>query len=573
VYLPQLACDSPIFQGVQSLVAAQILHACCHSFLSGFSAVFLVYAHLRFFNEAVLPHQTSFPSRRLFIKHLAASGAVLSARPPSLLKRMFLLNNKVSEAQLASDALRPQFHLLPKRNWMNDPNGPVFWNGNYHMFFQYNPNAAVWGDMHWNHAVSPDLVHWKHLPIALAPTPGGPDQDGCFSGSVVIQDDVATIVYTGVRTVSPSEATLRDGTHNFLETQCLATSSDPQLLTWKKVAEPVLFPPQNVNLTGFRDPFLWRAAGTWYMGIGSGVRGAGGNVLLYRSTDLRHWEASLNPLATGHRNGKQANNPVDSAEMWECPDFFPLGKKHLLFYSTERKVFWDSGEFDAKQLVFYSQKSGLLDYGDFYAPKSQLAPDSRRILWGWIPESRPEAEFSAAGWAGCMSLPRVLSLAHDGNLEIRFAKELQSLRSTPWSLPPVTGHSGPRREARVNFQLSEPAAEILLRFSDKSFQLLINAGTNLLFDLSYDPQTAPHQLKIAMQFIPIPANSSGQHQLHLFLDASVLECILDHSIAFTTRLYSTPNSNLGLAFSGAEDALSSLAIWPLLPISSDRLTT
>ena len=71
---------------------------------------------------------------------------------------------------------------------MNDPNGPLFWNGNYHMFFQYNPNAAVWGDMHWAHAVSSDMIHWLHLPVALAPTSGGPDQDGCFSGSAVLHD-------------------------------------------------------------------------------------------------------------------------------------------------------------------------------------------------------------------------------------------------------------------------------------------------------------------------------------------------------------------------------------------------
>jgi len=77
------------------------------------------------------------------------------------------------QARLAADPLRPQFHLLPARNWMNDPNGPIFWNGLYHMFYQYNPNAAVWGDMHWNHAVSEDMIHWRHMPIALAPLRAG----------------------------------------------------------------------------------------------------------------------------------------------------------------------------------------------------------------------------------------------------------------------------------------------------------------------------------------------------------------------------------------------------------------
>ena len=82
---------------------------------------------------------------------------------------------------LAEDPLRPQFHLLPRANWMNDPNGPIYWNGQYHMFYQFNPDGAYWGNMHWGHAVSPDMVHWRHLAVALAPTPGSPDADGCFT--------------------------------------------------------------------------------------------------------------------------------------------------------------------------------------------------------------------------------------------------------------------------------------------------------------------------------------------------------------------------------------------------------
>ena len=105
------------------------------------------------------------------------------------------------QTKLAADPLRPQFHLLPPKNWMNDPNGPIYWKGAYHMFYQYNPNAAVWGDMHWAHAISEDMIHWRHLPIALAPTPGWDDADGCFTGSAVDDHGTATILYTGVKTV------------------------------------------------------------------------------------------------------------------------------------------------------------------------------------------------------------------------------------------------------------------------------------------------------------------------------------------------------------------------------------
>ncbi len=96
--------------------------------------------------------------------------------------------------------------------------------------------------------------------------------------------------------------------------------------------------------------------------------------------------------------------------MRECPDFFPLGKEHVLLYSTAGRVIWESGVLDPKELVFHSERRGILDYGAYYAQKTQLDAQGQRILWGWIPETRPEAEFSAAGWAGCMALPRVLSL-------------------------------------------------------------------------------------------------------------------------------------------------------------------
>lgn len=520
------------------------------------------------------PRKSLSHSRRCFLQNLAASGAVLSARPFSAFAHASPFDNTVSPSQLAADLLRPQFHLLPARNWMNDPNGPIFWNGNYHMFFQYNPGAAVWGDMHWNHAVSPDMVHWKHLPIALAPTPGGADQDGCFSGSAVIHDGVPTFIYTGVKSVPPPDATLRDGTHNFLETQCLATSHDPQLLTWEKLSAPVLLPPRDPKLTGFRDPFLWRDGATWYMGVGSGLRGEGGNVRLYRSADLRQWEF-LHLLAAGQRNNKQTADPVDTGEMWECPDFFALGNKHLLFYSTERKVFWQSGELDPKELAFHPQKNGMLDYGNFYAPKSQLAPDNRRILWAWLPETRPEAEFRAAGWSGCMSLPRVLSLDDTSNLQIHFAKELQSLRGTAWSLPAAATSPTARTEALAKFQLEQPTAELLLRFTSKPFELRVSCAGAVLFSISFHPQSAPQELHIAGHSLALPARSGAIRELHLFLDASVLESITDHSIAFTTRLYRAPNSPLHLSFADSSTIPTdlSLTVWPIRPISPDRLTT
>src|ERR1700746_11506 len=129
-------------------------------------------------------------SRRAFLRQagLAAGAGALSRGSWAHAMR------EHGRSKLATDPRRPQYHLLPASNWMNDPNGPIYWRGQYHMFFQYNPNGAYWGDMHWAHAASPDMVHWRHLPIALSPTPGGPDQDGCFSGSAVVNIGVPTFI-------------------------------------------------------------------------------------------------------------------------------------------------------------------------------------------------------------------------------------------------------------------------------------------------------------------------------------------------------------------------------------------
>ena len=513
-------------------------------------------------------------SRRRFLRTIATSGAMPSLCLPNYLLRQLQLNDKrISLEQIAADPLRPQFHLLPASNWMNDPNGPIYWKGGYHMFFQYNPNAAVWGDMHWAHAISPDMIHWKHLPVALAPTPGGYDQEGCFSGSAVDNHGTATILYTGVKMAPPEQATLRDGTHNFLEVQCLATSTDRDLRTWQKRSQPVLLPPKDSRITGFRDPCMWRAESSWYLGIGSGIRGEGGCVLLYRSADLLHWEY-LHPLASGNRNGKSTNDPVDAGEMWECPDFFPLGKKHVLLYSTERKVYWESGEFDPKELTFHTEKQGLLDHGSCYALKSQQDAQGRRILWGWVTETRPEAEYSAAGWAGCMSLPRVLTLADDGSLRMAVVSEIAQLREREVSLPQKNPGGTAEVDALSRIGLKSAAAEIELLFRPKPFHLRISDSTQEIFGVTFDPSRSGKELQIGDIALNCPVTGTAPHRMRVFLDGSVVECFLDEVFAWTSRTYRAPKANLHIQLPAVDlAAVESLRVWPLRPISPDRLTT
>jgi beta-fructofuranosidase len=512
-------------------------------------------------------------SRRHFLGTAAAATAMIPLRATDFSSRKFQdSDDRVPLDEIAADPLRPQFHLLPARNWMNDPNGPIYWKNSYHMFFQYDPDAAVWGNMNWAHAVSPDMIHWKHLPIALAPTFGGYDQDGCFSGSAVTQQGVATILYTGVKTVPPAQATLRDGTHNFLEVQCLATSADSDLLAWQKFPQPVLLPPQDPRITGFRDPFLYRTENNWLMGIGSGIRGKGGRVLLYRSEDLRDWRY-LHPLASGVRTGKETKDPVDAGEMWECPDFFALGKKHVLLYSTERKVYWETGELDPKQLIFHREKQGLVDYGSFYAPKSQLDASGRRILWGWIKETRPEVELIAAGWAGCMSLPRVLTLADGGSLKMEVIPELARLRDSEMFLPVPSAGDEARLAALGGMELKTATAEIEVAFQPKPLHLTISDGAQEILALAFVPTRRGQELQIGDIAVPCPASGAALQHLRIFLDGSVAECFLNGELAFTYRTYRAPAANLRMKIPQAElAAVESLQIWPLRPISPDRLT-
>lgn len=513
-------------------------------------------------------------SRRALLTRLGALCAASSlSRPFFAVAGASGPDELVPQSKLAADPLRPQFHLLPARNWMNDPNGPIYWKGQYHMFFQYNPGAPVWGNMHWAHATSPDMIHWKHQPIALAPSPGAYDSEGCFSGSAVNDNGTATFLYTGVKSVPAGEATLRDGTHNFLEVQCLATSHDSALRKWVKLPAPVLLPPAGMRLTGFRDPCLWRDGKVWYLGVGSGQPGLGGNVLLYRSSDLRHWEY-LHVLASGKKNSRTTSDPVDSGEMWECPDFFALGKKHVLLYSTERKVYWQTGELDPNELVFHSQKQGLLDNGAFYAPKSQLDAKGRRILWGWIPETRPEAEFSAAGWAGCMSLPRELTLNEEGELKMQVLQRVQQLRGPELTLSATKADSRSLNSALGKLKLSGATAEIDLRSQIRPFQLNLTDGNANVVSIDYDPARATQQLRIGKEFATVPAMSEPELQLRLFIDGSVIECMINGTTALTARTYVAPAGGLRFASPTPDsDSITTLNVWPIRPISADRLTT
>ena len=510
----------------------------------------------------------------------AGSGPVSSALAEALgqtVPNQSPPNGELPEAlreRLRNDPFRPQFHLLPKANWMNDPCAPRFYRGEYHMFFQYNPNGPVWGDMHWNHATSPDLIHWKHMPIAIAPTPGSYDSLGIFTGSVLPGMEVATVLYTGVTKTSPELETIRG--EGIREVQCLATSTDADLRTWKKLDKPILeSPPPGVKVTGFRDPCPWKDGDTWYLGIGSGFSKVGGAVLLYRSSDGRNWEY-LHPLAQGTWNGGGMTNPVDTGEMWECPDFFPLGSKHVLLYSVERKVYWEVGVFDKGDLKFHSETKGMLDHGYYYAMKSMLDEKGRRILWGWVEENRTNDELKAAGWAGSMALPRVLTLGPHNQLRMEIPPEFASLRQNTQALKKT--HSAEEFSAALaKMSVRNRAAEILYKYKagDSACGLEMRARGDAapLFAISYNGTKSQPTVSIGDKTLSLSPDGDGVSTVHLWFDSSILEVFLDNREAMTARNFTPSTGDIRLAWTGAADALESLSVSAVKPISNDRLTS
>lgn len=451
---------------------------------------------------------------------------------------------------------------------MNDPNGLIQWEGKYHMFYQYNPQGAFHGTIHWGHAVSEDLVHWAHLPVALAPTPGGPDEDGCWSGCAVNNNGTPTFVYSGHQ--------------DHQERPCLAFGS-ADLVKWEKYAgNPVIAtPPEGWQMVGFRDHCIWREGETWYQLIGAGVKDVGGMALLYRSPDLIHWDY-LNPILIGDH---KQTDPVWTGTMWECPDFMPLGDKHVLLISVwaenrTRYTVYFVGEY--REYQFKPEHLQKLDYGDihFYAPQKLVDQQGRTLLWGWSQEGRSPQAQRAAGWSGVMSLPRVLSLSEEGLLQMAPAPEIQRLRGQHYQLtdievsPAVTeilaGVQGECLEIIAEFELDEVTApefglkvrcapdeeeETVISYSRGAQEIIMDRSRS-----SLDPEV--HR---SLQAGPLALRPGEGLTLHIFLDRSIIEVYANTRACLTSRIYPTRPDSLGLGVfaQGGPVKLKSLDVWEM----------
>lgn len=323
---------------------------------------------------------------------------------------------------------RPAFHLTPWAGWMNDPNGFSYYDGKYHLFYQYNPYATVWDSMHWGHAVTEDLVHWEYLPAALAPDQSY-DSIGCFSGSAETLDDGRQILmYTSVGKVTDENGELAER-----QTQSIAFGDGK---TYEKYENnPVIDAsvlPEGSSPVDFRDPKIWKEEdGTFRSVIASRAKDGSGQILLFSSPDALNWKFESILLKNNRRHGL----------MWECPDLFKLDGKDVLIMSPQdmypsqleypagNGTMAVIGSIDPAGQTLHEQNSHSIDYGiDFYAPQTMLAPDGRRIMVAWMQNwDTIQHRNNKMGWFSQMTFPRELSVKN-GRLIQNPVSEIEQLR-------------------------------------------------------------------------------------------------------------------------------------------------
>ncbi|QOS81573.1 glycoside hydrolase family 32 protein [Paenibacillus sp. JNUCC31] len=341
---------------------------------------------------------------------------------------------------------RSTYHFSPKEKWMNDPNGMVFFKGEYHLFYQYHPYGTTWGPMHWGHAVSKDLVSWEELPVALAP-----DENGTiFSGSAVVDWENTTGFFEdGPGLVAIFTHHLEVENQNPIQRQSLAYSKDNGRTWIKYEGNPVL---KHDSFVDFRDPkVFWHEQNEeWVMIIASGQ-----TVCLYRSPNLKDWEFSSEfGEGIGSHDG-----------VWECPDLFLLNvdgepslQKWVMLVSigadpafTEgSRTQYFTGEFDGKTFVPDEASHAVrwIDHGrDNYAGVSWSdipAEDGRRLFIGWMSNWMYANLTPTEDYRGAMTIARELALETRGGeivLIQRPAHELEQARTPVLSLQDVSiGH-------------------------------------------------------------------------------------------------------------------------------------
>lgn len=312
----------------------------------------------------------------------------------------------------ALERYRPQVHVTPEKNWVNDPNGLVFYEGEYHLFYQYNPYGTTWGHMSWGHAVSKDLIHWQHLPVALEeyldPTTG--DSTMIFSGTAVVDHTNSSGLCEGKDClIAIYTSNLHRDNQGLRQHQSLAYSHDKGR-TWKRYDKnPIL----DIQRKDFRDPkvFWYEPQQKWVMAL---VVPDNFTVQLYESKNLLQW----NLMSEFGKVG-------DTLRIWECPDLFELpiqnqtGKsKWVLSLSGSHPagpafvgMQYFIGDFDGKNFITDQTTPLYVEHGkDYYAGIIFNHVMDRKIMMGWVNNWTYANQIPTGTWRGAFSIPRELSL-------------------------------------------------------------------------------------------------------------------------------------------------------------------
>lgn len=404
-------------------------------------------------------------------------------------------------AALRRDRWYPQFHIASAGGWINDPNGLSWFDGRWHVFYQLHPFSTSWGPMHWGHVSSADMLSWHREPTAFAPSILA-DRDGVYSGSAVTGDDGKLYVfYTGHRWANGV-----DEAEGNLEVQCLAVSDDG--IHFNKLGAVVDNP---ARLFHFRDPKVWRQDGTWYMIVGRRSPDRRGEIVWYTSANMLDWTYG----------GVLYRHPDPQVFMLECPDFYPLAAPDghvswVLCYSAMSRRdsglankniagyvigTWRPGEAFCPRTAFRPWDEGP----NFYAPQSMLAPDGRRLMYGWM-SPLSSASLKDDGWCGQLTLPREIILDVDGSIRCRPAAELASLRDTTHEFGPLELAANEQRELLADAGALEIELTVDLgRTSAERAGIKVHATPDGGFTyIAYDAQRG-------LVVVDRMATSSGEH--------------------------------------------------------------
>ncbi|MFA5189395.1 MAG: GH32 C-terminal domain-containing protein [Verrucomicrobiia bacterium] len=494
--------------------------------------------------------------------------------------------------RLWNDPHRPRYHLLPPDGFWNDINGTIYWKGRYHVFFlgrlapDLNTILSGKDSDHaretWLHASSRDLVHWVHHPPALVPVFDGSMPRGIYSGDMMDNMPVPTIIVH-----VPGQGT------------CLFTAEDDELIRWKPHPKnPVIpsasAPPEAIVF----DPCGWKEGDMHYALVGNKNKTPGcegDSTSLFRSRDLVKWEYR-GPFYKSER--RWTEEYMDCA----CPDFFPLGNKHMLISHVHRP--WNHlqyyiGRFDKKAERFLPESHGFMSWpgGSVCAPETLLDGKGRRIFWGWIMEAGPRTN----GWGSVATLPRVLSLADDNSLRIEPAPELETLRCNPRHRENLTVSGElPLKDIRGDcLEISaviEPcdAKEfgIKVRCSPDGAEqtaIVCTPGARTLktelAKSTLDPRVKyiwmnetwarerniPADKRFAQeQVAPFALKPGEPLRLRVFLDRSVLEVYANDRQCITQRIYPSRSDSLGVTLisRGGSVKVKSLDAWDMSPTNS-----